>query len=475
VRARSTSRLALAGHLPVLAVVVIGAFVATVVKIGPGPGDSSAGSTDAANRPIESTTRFGDFELTIRSAKARYAVDEPIEIGASLTYTGVEQDLQIGHALGADDGPLGFGIEEPVIGDLRLTPGTRDACARTTLVPGQPLAAAFAKSAGWSGDDPRSDAYLAFVQDPVLRLGAGTWQVYAVAQFSIGDCGSDPIQMRVGLAIDVVGRAIPSKPNATTAPASQTSPSSALTSVELLTQPEPETGCHPQYHEGRLVRYPGTGLGITDDFGVAVGVVWPYGYSARDDDGVASLLGPDGQVVAREREFIGLSGPGPGDDRRIYACADVRRIEAVRSSDRGGGFELALEARPQYAEGEEIDATLTLENIRFEEAPFLLAQSPLVSLSVIEVDGDRHAEFDGDGCGPFGIYEIGAPNEMPYVLRGTYGTTAYPESFGDLVISDELRLPAGAWRLVATTRLWGAACDASNTIELEVAVTIVVE
>lgn len=211
VRARSTSRLALVGLLPVLVVVVIGAVVASLLKIGPGPGDSSAGSTEAANGPIESITRSGDFELTIRSAKARYAVGEPIDIGAALTFVGEERPggVQIGHALGADDGPLGFGIEEPVIGDLHLTPGTQDACARTALIPGQPITAAFAKSAGWSGDDPRSDDYLAFVRDPVLRLRTGTWHVYAIAAFSLGDCSPDPIAMRVDLTIVVDGTLAP--------------------------------------------------------------------------------------------------------------------------------------------------------------------------------------------------------------------------------------------------------------------------
>ena len=216
VRARSTSRLALAGVLPVLAVVAVGAVLASVAQIGPGPGDSSAGSSNEANRPISATSRSGNFELTIRSARTRYAVDEPIEIEAALTYVGDELPggVQIGHALGADDGPLGFGIEEPVIGELRLAPGRRDACARTVLVPGEPLSTAFAKSAGWSGDDPRSDDYRAFVLDPVLRLSAGTWHVYVVASFSVGDCGPDSIEMRADLMIEVDAQAATQTPTA---------------------------------------------------------------------------------------------------------------------------------------------------------------------------------------------------------------------------------------------------------------------
>lgn len=260
---------------------------------------------------------------------------------------------------------------EPVLGDLILGPAGRLPCIGTMLEPGYTESADFRKSGGWTSEDPLADEYESFFRDPELRLTQGTWHVYTVADFSIGECGPNPIEMRADLTIEVVGRLAP------------------------------------------------------------------------------------------------IESPTPSQEDPS--------IEPIRSIDRSGGFQLALAARPQYVEGEGIDAVVSLENIRFEKAPFVLAQSPLVSLSVIDVGGSRHAEFEGDGCGPLGIYEIGVPNEMPYVLRRSYGTTASPESFYDVVVGDMLRLPAGTWRLVAATRLWGAECDASNTIELEVEVTIFVE
>lgn len=203
VRAGANSRLAFGGLVPVLAVLVVGTLLAGVAGIGPfAPGSSPAGPSDAVNGPIEATTRSGDFALTIRSARARYAPDEPVAIEASLTYLGGEP-VQIAHAMGAAESPLGFGIEEPVLGDLQLSPTTQDACVRTTLRPRQPLVVAFEKSGGWSGDNPRSEEYLAFMQDHVLRLGDGTWHVYAVASFSLGDCSPDPVDLRVDLGIEV--------------------------------------------------------------------------------------------------------------------------------------------------------------------------------------------------------------------------------------------------------------------------------
>ena len=313
VRARSTSRLALAGLLPVVAVVAIGAVLASVLKIGPGPGDSSAGSTDAPNGPIEATTRAGDFELMIRSAKARYAVDEPIDVKASLVYLG-SGSVQIAHGQGARGTAVGFGIEEPVFGDLRLAPVVAESCERSTLEGGIPLEVPFAKAGGWSGDDPRAGEYQAWFQDPVLRLPAGVWHIYAVAGFSIETCRPDPIQMRVDLTIEVDRQATADLP--APLPSDQSE-------IDLMTAPERAKGCRLQFNEGRLVRHLATGLGIIDSSGNIVGVVWPFGYTARQDDGVATLIASDGRVVAREGEVYGFSGPGPGVDGFIHACDDV--------------------------------------------------------------------------------------------------------------------------------------------------------
>ena len=503
VRARSTSRLALAGLLPVLAVVVIGGIVAGVLKVGPGPGDSSAGSTDAANGPIESTTRTGDFELTIRSAKARYAVDELIEIEGALTYTGPNASVEMIHALGASGTPIGFGIDEPVVGEHRLAPLWETACVRSTLASGQPLLVPFGKKAEWSGfdpafrdfvldpalrltdgtwhvyavaefmlgdclpgatpdprsgpedsriemrvdlaievtgtlapingpvvatdsngdfeltltadkaqylvdepieveasltyrgdepvtiwhgygaaqspigfgieepvlgglvlhpitqeicagtilepgqpltvpfgkafrfdpDDPREDVYRAFGQDPVLALSEGTWHVYAVAGFFINTCSPDPIEMRVELTIEV------------TAPASVQSPApqpSNGAAIALMTTSEPAIGCYQKYNEGHLARHPETGLGIVIE-GSDTGVVWPFGYTAEEWDGVATLYDAEGEVVGREGEVVGFPGPGPGVDGLIHACDDtLTRIELLTADAPAESCRMAL-------------------------------------------------------------------------------------------------------------------------------------
>ena len=417
VRPRSTSRLALAGLLPVLSVVVIGAVVATVLKIGPGPSDSSSGSTDAANGPIESTTRSGDFELTVRSAKGRYAVDEPIDIDASLTYRG-GAPVQIAHAMGAAESPLGFGIEEAVLGDLRITPTTQDACVRSTLEPGRPLIVAFAKSGGWSGDDPRSADYRAFMQDPVLRLGSGTWHVYALASFSIGECAPGPIERRVDLAIVVDGTlapidspvvathatttAAPSDPNATPRGADQ---------LPLTTFPREAAACEQSLGAGVLAINGRTGLGFVVEPGEEVDVTWPYGWSAHREDGVAVLVDASGRIVAREGERI-TAGGGWGEGT-FRACeldpwaGTPMELASAREPAKGcyTGFSSGVLGRsPVTGLGIVTDSSIGVAPVRW---PFEYSARDVHGLAVLFDPDDRIVAWEG---GRVGFSGPGAPD-----------------------------------------------------------------
>jgi hypothetical protein len=601
--------MAWATPLVVLVLVVIAANLAGIGPFAPGASDNGP---DPSNGPLSASSRVGDFELTIRSAKARYLVDEPIDVDASLAYAG--QGIQrIGHGLGAGDSPLGFGIGETVMGNLELAPSWRQACKRSAIAADAPLTVAFEKSGAWSGDDPRSQEYRDFVLDPVLRLTAGTWHLYAVAEFSLGDCSADVVSMRADLTIDVVdgpADAPTAAPNASpvsdcwrssvanddlelSLEAAQCSYISsdpidvvasltyrgpddslivgigahgpivfaidglippvtvplACTEVELergvplterleplntdhtpfrlphglrrihasadlrlggcglpaeelatsivvavaddesdipiWTQVNPSGVCPANRRSGRLVLDELNGLGIANAHGDTRGAVWPLGYSARREAGAAFLLDSDGRVVAQEGDQLVFSGGVDGD--LIVTCGSIDVEEApnpeptatpvdrLRSTDRSGGFELRIDAPPTVRESEPVNAVVTLTNVAIDGAPHVLAQSPIVDLFVDEVGGDRHAEQQGDGCGFFGLYEKGEPNEIPFVLRANHGAIGAPDSFVDLVIEEPMRLPPGLWRLTARTRLFGDACDAPDAITLEVALTIRVD
>ena len=214
VEARHHVRMAWMTPLVALVVVVVGA---TLLGGGDRPNASSEPSAATSDGQVVQTTRSGDFELTIRAGQARYVAGESIDISATLTYLG-QDPVVIHHASGAsvpgrgsvdgpdtggEGGPIGFGIVEPVLGDLVVGTGWDLSCGQSTLEPGEELAVPFQKGGGWSSNHPRAAEYRAYLEDPDLRLATGTWHIYAVAEFSIGDCGTEPIKMRIEIPIEV--------------------------------------------------------------------------------------------------------------------------------------------------------------------------------------------------------------------------------------------------------------------------------
>jgi hypothetical protein len=224
-----------------------------------------------------------------------------------------------------------------VFGGLHLSPTTADVCTRTTLEPRQTLTYGFTKSGGFDGDDPNADDYKRFFEDPELRLTAGTWHVFAVADFSLDDCGPDPVTIRAGLTIDVGGTA-PESPVATAkearSPATPTEPTSPEQSegpvtvpligkrIDLATSDPPLPGttvCDLALSSGLLARNPRTGLGLLDTTGTEHDVIWPAGYTAWIVNGRADLRDESGDVIAHEGDRIELTG-GLGPERVWVSC-----------------------------------------------------------------------------------------------------------------------------------------------------------
>ncbi|MBI3746539.1 MAG: hypothetical protein HY264_08495 [Chloroflexi bacterium] len=158
-------------------------------------------------RPVSATTTKGDFTLTISSPKDRYATDEAIDVLASLAY-GPAGAVGIAHGLGADDGPLSFSVDEPIMGDLHLGGGIRTACRVSTLAHDTPIEARFTKGGAFDGADPLASPFMAYLSDPVLRLPPGTWHLRVNAGFALGSCGDDRrFDMSAAITIVVDGPA----------------------------------------------------------------------------------------------------------------------------------------------------------------------------------------------------------------------------------------------------------------------------
>jgi len=177
----------------------------------------------AATGPVSASTSQGPFELTIRAEHGQYGSQEAIGVVATLTYSGPDETIDISHEGGIDAPKTGirFGIVEPVLGNLVLKPVSDLVCGGSTLRRGSPVEERFAKTGVFNGDEPLASAYQGFFKDPVLRLPAGTWHIYAQAAFGIGrDCPQPSINLTTTITIVIPDAAgsIPTHPPITLPP-----------------------------------------------------------------------------------------------------------------------------------------------------------------------------------------------------------------------------------------------------------------
>jgi hypothetical protein len=151
-----------------------------------------------ADKPAASASS-GAYVLELSATSGQVASGQPVPgLAASLIYRGPEESVEIWHGYGS---PIAFGVVEPIDG-ITLTPGWAQSCSTSRLAAGTALTAPFQKT-GISGGD--EDAFASFMADPGLRLGSGTWHIYAVADFWDGPCSGKHYQLRAEITIVVRG------------------------------------------------------------------------------------------------------------------------------------------------------------------------------------------------------------------------------------------------------------------------------
>jgi len=207
--------------LPGRLTLAIGLVATVAVAVWAGGIGRPPGPASTNDQGIESVSIDGPFELTIRSTKAVYEADEPIEVLAALAYRGAAPGVVIFHGLGVAGGPLAFGVVEPVevpgIGLVELVGGYRLSCVSSILDPAADMSEPFAKGGHPVDEGPGGPSFeevQRYFSDRVLRLPPGTWHVYAVADFSVGGCGGERHSMQAELTIGVAAAdgSIPTAP-----------------------------------------------------------------------------------------------------------------------------------------------------------------------------------------------------------------------------------------------------------------------
>jgi hypothetical protein len=167
---------------------------AALAACGPAP----APEASSAAEPVISAVENGLFRLELELNKATYAAGEPIEGVARLRYAG-QGGLEVAGAAG---GLIGFSLLD-VDGPRDVGGGQDAACAPYGLDPANPITTALTKSGGYSPDDPADDFIEAFLNDPVYRLPAGTWEIQASTSFLGQGCTPPETRLSTSVRISV--------------------------------------------------------------------------------------------------------------------------------------------------------------------------------------------------------------------------------------------------------------------------------
>jgi hypothetical protein len=125
------------------------------------------------------------LELVLRLGSTRYTANQPIDLSATLVYLGPEAGIDL---VGSGSGLISFSAEQ-LDGRLHIGGAATADCAPYRLDRARPMVVQYAKSGGWSNDDPDAAFYKAFFADPIFRLPRGRWQISASAEFYMGECG----------------------------------------------------------------------------------------------------------------------------------------------------------------------------------------------------------------------------------------------------------------------------------------------
>lgn len=120
------------------------------------------------------------FNMQLHVARTTFKAGEPIDISASLTYTGEEKSYTV---WGSSSAQVVFTLTDGKNFDV-------DGASTSDLVPteykqGETVSYPFVKSGGYDSNDPNAAFWKSFYAEKELRLPAGTYLVTASCNFAL--------------------------------------------------------------------------------------------------------------------------------------------------------------------------------------------------------------------------------------------------------------------------------------------------
>lgn len=149
--------------------------------------------------PPTATDRDELFRIAIEADKARYQVNEPISVHATLEYIGQAEATTITSAY---DGPVYFGIEQ-LDGSIDMGPAMRTSCVTYRYRSGDRETIPFQKSGGFDGSDALADFWSSYFAEPQLRLPRGEYRIFVVVPYSLRTCGGEKHELEASVIVTV--------------------------------------------------------------------------------------------------------------------------------------------------------------------------------------------------------------------------------------------------------------------------------
>jgi hypothetical protein len=153
--------------------ILVTALALVLISCGPAPTPSPSEA-----EAVVAFDEQGQFRLELELPKTTYVAGEPIEGIARLQFAG-PGGIEVA---GSGGGLIGFSLID--VEGPRDVGGAQDAsCTAYGLDPQTSFTTGLTKSGGFDPNNPADDFAQAFLNDPVYRLPAGTWEIEAWSTF----------------------------------------------------------------------------------------------------------------------------------------------------------------------------------------------------------------------------------------------------------------------------------------------------
>lgn len=138
--------------------------------------------------------------LAVTAAPVVVVAGAPIEVEATVTNDGGEP-IELS---GSGSGFVFFSVTRIEDGLTSGEPVMTDDCAPHVVPVGEPIVVPFAKSGGWSEDDPNAGFLRTYFSEPELTLPSGTWRIDVSTAATIGQgCIGDSLDLGISLIVTV--------------------------------------------------------------------------------------------------------------------------------------------------------------------------------------------------------------------------------------------------------------------------------